>query len=66
MPVRFKDDPEPVTFLIEESERLSAIGNRWQVAKVPNHIAAEMCLRSGWAYALAAVWLRCKLKGEFK
>ena len=37
---------------------------RWPFFDVPNHVAAEMCLRHGWAYSLAAAWLRCKLKGE--
>ncbi len=64
MPARFPDDPEPVKLLIAESERCSTLGNRWLNAKLPNYIAAEMCLKNGWAYALAAAWMRAKLKGE--
>ena len=33
-------------------------------SSVPNQVAAEMCLRHGWAFSLAAAWMRCKLKGE--
>jgi len=66
MPVRFESDPEPVKLLIAESERMSQHGNNWLAADVPNHVAAEVALRAGWAYGLAAAWLRCKLKGELK
>lgn len=66
IPIRFPDDPVPVKLLIEESERVSKLGNDWLTAKVPNHIAAEVALRNGWAFSLAAVLLRCKLKGELK
>ena len=64
MPERFTDDPKPVRLLIAESERMSALGNKWLAADVPNQVAAGMCLQNGWAYSLAAVWLRCKLNGE--
>ena len=64
MPMRFPSDPEPVKLLIEESERMSKLGNNWMAADVPNQVAAEMCLRHGWAFSLAAAWMRCKLKGE--
>lgn len=64
MPTRFNDDPLPVKMLIEESERVTKLGNKWLTAEVPNQVAAEMCLRQGWAYALAAAWMRCKIKGE--
>ena len=64
MPMRFPNDPEPVKLLIEESERMSKLGNNWLAADVPNQVAAEMCLRHGWAFSLAAAWMRCKLKGE--
>ena len=66
MPMRFPSDPEPVKLLIEESERMSKLGNNWMAADVPNQVAAEMCLRHGWAFSLAAAWMRCKLKGELK
>lgn len=66
MPLRWPNDPEPVRLLIDESERMSVHGNNWLAADVPNQIAAEAALRNGWAYALAAGWLRCKLNGEFK
>lgn len=66
MPARFPDDPEAVKLLIAESERLSELGNNWMTAKIPNQVAAEMCLRNGWAMSLAAAWLRVKLKGELK
>ncbi len=64
MPRRFPNDPEPVRMLVEESERISKLGNDWLTAKIPNQIAAEMCLKNGWGYALAAAWLRCKLEGK--
>jgi len=64
MPQRFASDPEAVKMLVAESERVSAVGNKWLSAKVPNQIAAENCLRMGWAYSLAAAWLRCALQGE--
>jgi hypothetical protein len=64
MPTRWPNDPEPVKLLITESERVSALGNNWMTADIPNPVAAEMCHRNGWAYSLAAAWLRCKLKGE--
>ena len=64
MPMRFPSDPEPVRLLRDESERMSKMGNNWLAADVPNQVAAEMCLRNGWAFSLAAAWLRCKLKGE--
>lgn len=66
MPMRFPGDPEPVKLLLDESERMSKLGNNWMVADVPNQVAAEMCLRHGWAFSLAAAWMRCKLKGEMK
>lgn len=64
MPARFPDDPAPVKLLIEESERISKLGNDWLAAEIPNQVAAELCLRHGWAFSLAAAWMRCKLKGE--
>jgi hypothetical protein len=64
MPMRFPSDPPDVKLLIDESERMSKLGNNWLTADVPNQVAAEMCLRHGWAFSLAAAWLRCKLKGE--
>ena len=64
MPISFPNDPEPVRLLIAESKRTSALGNDWLRATVPNQIAAEQLLRMGWAYSLAAVWLRCKMAGE--
>lgn len=64
MPMRFPSDPAEVRLLLEESERVSKLGNHWLNADVPNHVAAETCFRNGWAYALAGAWLRCKLKGE--
>lgn len=64
MPLRFKDDPEPVKLLIAESERCTALGLKWLKAPLPNHVAADQCMKNGWAYALAAAWMRCKLKGE--
>ena len=64
MPQRFHDDPEAVTMMIAESERCNALGQRWMNAEKPNPVAAEAAFLNGWAYALAAAWLRCKLKGE--
>lgn len=60
------NDPQAVRLLLEEGKRMTRRGNAWLHAEVPNLIASDMCLRTGWAYALAAAWLRCKLKGEFE
>lgn len=64
MPAQFPNDPEPVRLLNEEAERINKLGNRWMAAKTPNTYAAEMCMKAGWAHALSAAWLRCRLKGE--
>lgn len=64
MPMRFPSDTKEIILLIEESERMSALGNKWLSAKVPNQMAAQLCLQNGWAFSLAAAWLRAKLKGE--
>ncbi len=64
MPMRLPNDHAHVLLLIDESERASTLGNKWLQAATPNQIAAEVCLRNGWAYSLAAAWLRCALKGE--
>lgn len=64
MPMQLPDDPAPVTLLIEESRRMTQIGLNWQKADAPNYVAADMAMKNGWAYSLAAAWLRCKLKGE--
>lgn len=64
MPQRFADDHPSVTALIVESERVSSRGNAWLNAPIPNAVAAEMALRHGWAYSLAAAWLRCHTRGE--
>lgn len=66
MPLRLPTDTEAVNLLLDESERVSAIGNAWMTAKIPNAVAGEMALRQGWAFAVAGSWLRCKLKGEFE
>lgn len=66
MPQRFADDPESVRLLLDESERVAKLANNWLAADTPNLYAAEMAHRQAWAYALAGVWLRCKLKGEVK
>lgn len=65
MPPTFPNDPDAVRLLVQESERINAIGNHWLSAKVPNAIAAQHALQMGWAFAVAAAWLRCKLRGEF-
>jgi len=66
LPDHFPSDPQAVRLLLEESERMSKMGNAWMGAKEPNAVAGEFCLRNGWAFQLAAAWLRCKLKGEFE
>ena len=66
MPMRMPNDPPDVTLLLDESERCTELGNRWLKAPKPNPITAGACLNYGWAYALAAVWLRCKLRGELE
>ena len=63
MPLRFPNDPEAVRLLLDESERVNKLGNAWITATVPNAVAGEFW--NAWAFALAAHWLRCKLKGEF-
>lgn len=60
MPVRFANDPECVTQLLDESERVTNIANKWATAKIPNIIASRKAMEIGWAYALAAVFLRAK------
>lgn len=65
MPARFPDDAEPVKLLIAESERMTALGQKWESAKVLNPRAADACYGAGWAHALSAAWLRAKLKGQF-
>jgi hypothetical protein len=64
MPRRLPDDHQNVTALLDESERCSTHAMRWHCAKVPNHIAAQKAAEMGWAYALAAAFLRCHLNGE--
>lgn len=64
MPSRFPDDHPNVVALVEESERLNAMGCKWMDAEKPNPVAADLCFKAGWAHALSAAWLRCKLKGE--
>jgi hypothetical protein len=66
MPMRMPNDPPDVTLLLDESERCTVLGNRWLKAPKPNPIAAGLCLSNGWAYALAAAWLRCKLRCELE
>jgi hypothetical protein len=63
--MEFPNDPETVKFLIYESRRASALGNKWLRAEIPNHVASELCMKIGWAHAMSAAWLRAKLKGEF-
>jgi hypothetical protein len=65
MPMRMENDHEHVSALLDEAERLNALGNRWLQAQNPNYIAAEQALKNGWAMNLAACWLRCKLNKEF-
>ena len=66
MPRRYPNDPEAVTLLVAESERVNALGQRWMNAEIPNQIAAQKCLELGWAYALAAAHLRCYYNGELE
>lgn len=58
MPRRFPNDPEHILRLLDESERLNELGNRWVNATNPNPIAADLAFRAGWAHALAAAFLR--------
>ncbi len=66
MPQRFSNDPEPVKLLLDESERLNILGNKWLNATVPNPVATQSAFTNAWALNVAACWLRCKLKGEFQ
>ena len=59
MPRRFPSDGPEIIRLLDESERLNALGNRWINAPKPNPIASELAFKAGWAYALAAAFLRC-------
>jgi hypothetical protein len=63
-PLRLPNDPKDVSLLIDEAERMNFLGNYWLNCKVPNQLAAMKCLEMGWAHALSAAWLRCKLNGE--
>ncbi len=56
--MRFPDDPECVVALLDESERLTWLGNQWAASKNNNPVSAQLCFRKCWAYALAAAWLR--------
>lgn len=64
MPLHIAGDPEVVTALLNQSERMTKQGNAWSATKNPNAIACGLCLQLGWAYAASAAWLRCFLKGE--
>jgi len=63
MPARLPNDPREVTLLLDESERLTALANKWLVSRNPNPIAANFCMQNGFSMALAASFLRCKLAG---
>lgn len=66
MPARWPNDAREVTLLIEESERCTALANKWLDAEVPNTVAAKKLMEMGWAHSLSAAWLRCKLNGQLK
>lgn len=66
MPLVLDNDHGHVKALVEESVRINMLGEKWLKSKPRNPMAAEMCFRNGWAYSLAAAWLRCLLKGEVK
>ena len=57
-------DPPAVQLLEAEAIRTMQLAREWETTKPINPVAAEFCYRNGWAFALAAAWLRCKLKGE--
>lgn len=64
-PRREDSDSPVVTLLLDESERLSSLGNQWLKTAIPNPFSAEQCFRQGWAYATAAVWLRGRTVKQF-
>lgn len=66
MPLHFPNDHDHVKQLLAESVRVNNLGLRWGTSNPPNPVASQKCFEMGWAYALAAAWLRCKLKGELK
>lgn len=65
MPRQLPNDPYAVIALIEESRRMNKLAKDWETAEHPNPIASSTAYANGWAFALSAAWLRCKIKGEF-
>ncbi len=44
--------------LLDESERLTWLGNQWAASKNNNPVSTELCFQKAWAFNLAAAWLR--------
>jgi len=64
MPVELPTDSVPVRLLVAESRRMNALGEKWFLSKPNNPKAAQLCIENGWAFSLAAAWLRVVERGE--
>jgi hypothetical protein len=64
MPMEFPTDSVPVRLLIAECRRMNALAEKWIASKPGNIRAADACLANGWAFSLAAAWLRVVERGE--
>lgn len=62
MPRHLPGDHPHVTMLLNESERLVALGRRWEQSKHPDLLSVSQCYEQGWACAFAAAILRLHLQ----
>ncbi len=60
------NDHPHVKLLLDEALRLTGRGAAWAKVKPHNPVSATMAFQMGWAFALAAAWLRAKLSGELE
>jgi hypothetical protein len=58
------NDPKPVALLITEANRL--LERAFKYIREGQSDSATLPLNMARAHAVAATWLRCELKGEFK
>ena len=66
MPERLPNDHPLVVALLDESERLTARGHKWESATTPNPKGAALAFEMGWAHALCGAWLRAYLANELE
>lgn len=60
------NDHPHVKLLLDVALRLIGRGAAWAKVKPHNPVSATMAFQMGWAFALAAAWLRAKLSGELE